>query len=151
MSARILVIDDDLDWLNLLSGELQKEGFEVTKASMGTQALACIQTAHFDLMILDVQLPDCEGYEICSEVRKRDEYMPIIMISGIKKELVDREVGLRIGADYYFQKPASTREIVAQVRALLRMTSALDKNKVKKNEVDDWLEVDDYLRLHLRR
>src|SRR6185295_8324019 len=111
MSVCILVIDDDVEWRNLLSSELQKEGFEVTKASTGAQALACLQAAHFNLMILDVQLPDREGYEICLEVRKREAYVPIIMISGIKKELVDREVGLRIGADYYFQKPVSTREI----------------------------------------
>lgn len=148
MSVRILVIDDDVEWRNLLSGELQKEGFEVTKACTGAQALACLQAAHFNLMILDVQLPDREGYEICLEVRKREAYVPIIMISGIKKELVDREVGLRIGADYYFQKPVSTREIVAQIRALLRMTTALKKNE---NEPEEWLEVDPGLRVHIKR
>jgi len=145
MSARILVIDDDFDWRTLLGGTLKQEGFEVSEAAMGSQALTLIQAAHFDLVILDVQLPDGEGYEVCLEIRKRDCYIPIIMISGFKKEAVDRELGLRMGADHYFQKPVSTREITAQVRALLRMASAM-----KKNASDDWLEVDPYLRLHIK-
>jgi len=146
MSARILVIDDDADWRTLLGGALQQEDFQVTEASTGSEALALIHSACFDLVILDVQLPDCEGYEVCLEIRKQNYYVPIIMISGFKKELIDREVGLRVGADYFFQKPTTPREIVAQVRALLRMASAM-----KKNEADDWLEVDPYLRLHLKR
>jgi two-component system alkaline phosphatase synthesis response regulator PhoP len=146
MNARILVVDDDLDWRNLLSGELCQAGFKVTQASTGAEALACCQVAHFDLMILDVQLPDCDGKEVCFTVRQQKDYVPIIMISGVNKEDIDQESGLDIGANHYFKKPVSTRVVVAQVRALLKMTSAL-----KNQESNDWLEIDDYLRIHLKR
>lgn len=125
MSVRILVVDDDADWRNLLSGELCQAGFEVTRAATGAKALACIQAAHFDLIILDVQLPDGDGYQICSEIRKCECYVPIIMISGVKKEDVDHEFGLDSGADHYFKKPVSVRVVAAQVRAMLNMASAL--------------------------
>lgn len=129
MNARILVTDDDADWRNLLSGELCKAGFEVSQATTGAEALACLQAAHFDLIILDVQLPDCDGYEVCKEVRQRECYVPVIMISGIKRKLAHRALGLDKGADHYFHRPVRTREVVAQVRALLRMASALKKDE----------------------
>jgi len=129
MRARILVIDDDCDWRTLLGVTLRQESFEVIEAATGAEALALIPSAHFDLMILDVQLPDRDGYEVCAEVRKGSGYTPIIMISGIKKKLVDREFGLGLGADHYFQKPVKPREVMAQVKALLRMASALKKNE----------------------
>lgn len=147
MNAHILVVDDDDAWRASLSDTLKLEGFIVTGAATGTQALSVLPTASFDLFILDVQLPDRDGYDICLEIRKRRDYAPIIMISGIKKELMDREIGLRLGADRYFEKPTEPREIVAQVRALLRMKSALRGSE----EIDSWLEIDQQLRVNFSR
>jgi len=147
MSARILVIDDEEPWRLSLADTLQREGFEVVGVSTAAEALSIVQSANFDLLVLDVRLPDKDGYDVCLEIRKRPAYVPIIMISGVKKELVDREIGLRLGADYYFEKPTDPREIVAQVRALLRMTSALKSS----GESDGWLEVDEQLRINFRR
>src|SRR5436190_16426846 len=117
----------------LLSGELCQAGFGVTPAATGAQALTCLQAVHFDLNILDVQLPDRDGYAVCAEVRQRECCVPIIMISGVKQEDVDQELGLETGAIHYFKKPVSVRVIVAQVRALLRMTSALKGNEADAN------------------
>jgi two-component system response regulator RegX3 len=147
MSARILIIDDDDPWRLSLMDTLQREGFEVVAVPTATEALSIVQSTIFDLLILDVRLPDKDGYDVCLEIRKRPVYVPIIMVSGVKKELVDREIGLRLGADYYFEKPTDPREIVAQVRALLRMTSALKTT----SESDGWLEVDQQLRINFRR
>jgi two-component system, OmpR family, alkaline phosphatase synthesis response regulator PhoP len=153
MGALILVVDDDADWRKLLSGELCKAGFKVSQAATGAQALTCIRAAHFDLIILDVQLPDGDGYDVCAEVRQCGYYIPIIMISGVKRKLSHRALGLDKGADHYFHRPVRTREVVAQVKAMLRMTSAL-KNKPSKeneNESSEWLKIDDDLRIHLKR
>ena len=147
MNAHILIVDDDDAWRTSLSGSLKLEGFEVATAATGDQATTQIQATPFDLCILDVQLPDGEGYDLCLEIRKRRDYVPIIMISGVKRELMDREVGLRLGADRYFEKPAEPREIVAQVRALLRMKNALRVSE----EIDGWLDIDSDLRINFSR
>lgn len=134
LGARILIIDDDADWQALLGNTLRREGFDVTWAATGSAALACLQSAHFDLVILDVRLPDCKGDDLCLEIRKQN-YVPIIMVSGFEQEAVDREVRLRTVADYFFQKPVTHREIVAQVWALLRMTSALKGKEADANSM----------------
>jgi two-component system alkaline phosphatase synthesis response regulator PhoP len=79
--------------------------------------------------LLDVQLPDGDGYDVCAEVRQCECYIPIIMISGVKRKLAHRELGLDKGADHYFHRPVRTREVVAQVKALLRMAGALKKGE----------------------
>jgi two-component system alkaline phosphatase synthesis response regulator PhoP len=147
MSARILIVDDDDAWRVSLGDTLKLEGFEVAMVATGEQATSQIQAAPFDLCILDVQLPDREGYDLCLEIRKQRDYVPIIMISGVKRELMDREVGLRLGADRYFEKPTEPREIVAQVRALLRMKKALRVSE----EVGGWLDIDSDLRINFSR
>jgi len=151
MGALILVVDDDADWRNLLSRELCQAGFEVTQAATGAEALARIQAVRLDLLILDVHLPGRNGYEVCEAVRRGKDYPPIIMISGIKMELEDREAGLRVGANCYFKKPVSAREVVAQVRSLLGMASALKNAESQEKGSDAWLEIGDYLRIHLKR
>ncbi len=147
MYARILIVDDQEPWRLSLSETLQREGFEVVGVATGAEALAAIQTSAFDLVILDVQLPGQDGYDVCREIRKRPQHIPIIMISGVKKEMVHRVVGLEVGADHYFEKPTEPHEIVAQVRALLRMTAALRST----SEDNNWLVVDSYLRINFKR
>jgi DNA-binding response OmpR family regulator len=150
MSTCILIIDDDPEWRGLLSVALHKAGYEVTLASTGTEALAHIQTTNFDLIILDVHLPDCDGKDLCSTVRQQQTNVPVIMISGIKKEDMDHEFALNSGADCYLKKPVSVRVVAAQVHALLRRIGVTEKNKAEKHE-GGWLEVDNYLRIHLGR
>jgi DNA-binding response OmpR family regulator len=101
-----------------------------------------------DLIILDVQLPHVDGLEVCRAVRQRaGPAIAIIMISGIKKEMIDRVVGLEVGADAYMTKPFETRELLAQARALLRRIRAQNA----RGEAAGWFVVDDYLRIHFDR
>jgi DNA-binding response OmpR family regulator len=101
-----------------------------------------------DLVILDVVLPKKDGLEVCQAIRSRLGHSTgIIMISGIKKEMVDRVVGLEIGADVYLTKPFETRELLAQVRALLRRSAA----QTAGGEAAGWFVVDDHLRINFDR
>jgi DNA-binding response OmpR family regulator len=148
MNPRVLIVDDDERWRISLSDTLQREDFEVVGASTGSEAVQLVHSNRFDLVILDVQLKGMDGidgYDVCLEIRKRHDYIPIIMISGVKKEVIDRLLGLRMGADRYFEKPTEPEEIVAQVRALLRLTQAVKSSRASSG----WLQIDDYLRLNL--
>jgi DNA-binding response OmpR family regulator len=101
-----------------------------------------------NLIILDVQLPEMDGLETCREIRQQVGHaVGIIMISGIKKEMLDRVVGLEVGADMYMTKPFETRELLAQVRALLRRVNAHQA----RGDAAGWFVVDDYLRLDFDR
>jgi two-component system response regulator RegX3 len=144
MTARILIVDDDDAWRLSLTDALRREGFEVAGAATGPDALREMAMRPVDLLILDVQLPRRDGYDVCREVRAQPRYVPILMISGVKKEVADREFGLQIGADRYFEKPAEPREIIAQVRALLRMATALRSDGHWQGQmiVDDHLQID---------
>ncbi len=118
---KILVVDDEKDIVDLVSYNLEKEGFKVLKAYDGESALRMVQTKSPDLMILDLMLPGVQGLEVCRKIREnpRSASLPIIMLTA-KGEEVDRVVGLEMGADDYVAKPFSVRELSARVRAILR-------------------------------
>lgn len=118
---RILVVDDEPDIVELLSYNLTKEGFEVSSAADGNEALIRIRKADFDFLILDLMLPDIQGVELCRTLRNNPEtrHIPVIMLTA-KGEEVDRVVGLETGADDYMTKPFSPRELIARIRAILR-------------------------------
>jgi phosphate regulon transcriptional regulator PhoB len=120
----ILVIDDEPDLIALVSYNLVKEGFVVTTASTGEEALEKIRKSLFSIIILDLMLPGIQGAELCRMVRNdpRTERIPIIMLTA-RGELADRIRGLETGADDYMAKPFSPRELIARVKALLRRTS----------------------------
>ena len=148
MEAKLLIVDDE----DHLRAELQKyfsrEGFEVSVAGDGAQALSMLTEVNPDLVILDVELPQADGLEICQEIRRKlKPATGIIMISGIKKETIDRIIGLEVGADMYLTKPFETRELLAQVRALLRRIKA----ETARGKEAGWFVVDDYLRIHFER
>jgi len=118
MTKRILVIDDDPDIGALLKEYLGRYGFEVevkASARAGLQQLAC---QRMDLIVLDVRLPDEDGFELLSELRQRWE-IPVILLTGLE-ESADRVVGLELGADDYLTKPFDPRELLARIRAVLR-------------------------------
>lgn len=118
MAPKILVVDDEAPILELISFNLGKEGYEVTIASDGEEALRKAHDVKPDLVVLDVMLPGIDGFEVCRHIR-RSSRVPVLMLTACKEE-IDRVVGLEIGADDYVTKPFSTRELLARVKALLR-------------------------------
>ncbi|HPC02145.1 MAG TPA: phosphate regulon transcriptional regulator PhoB [Syntrophales bacterium] len=124
-SLRILIVDDEKDLVDLLSYNLEKEGYAVLRAYDGEEALKILRSRKPDLILLDLMLPGIQGMEICKIVRKTPETaaLPIIMLTA-RGEEVDRIVGLEMGADDYVTKPFSVRELLARVRAVLRRYEA---------------------------
>ena len=121
MTARVLVVDDEPDLLELVRVNLAQAGYMVETATSGSEALAALRRAPPDVMILDLMLPDLSGTELCARVRadQRLAALPIIMLTA-KSEEIDRVVGLELGADDYVTKPFSPRELALRVRAVLR-------------------------------
>jgi DNA-binding response OmpR family regulator len=117
----LLVVDDDAALAAVLAAALREEGFEVTTARDGRAGLAAFLGGQFELLVLDVLMPELDGLELCRQVRQRSQ-VPIIFLTSRADE-VDRITGLATGADDYLAKPFSTRELVARIRAVLRRTS----------------------------
>ncbi len=115
---RILLADDEQAIQTLLSYPLQKDGYEVVRASDGREALARFSEQPFDLVVLDVMMPRMDGLEVCRKLRARSS-VPIIMLTA-KAEEIDKVVGLELGADDYITKPFSMREFRSRVKAALR-------------------------------
>jgi len=116
---KILIIEDDPATIHGLNDTLVEEHFEVSTAMSGQMGFEKAKTEKYDLIILDLMLPDKSGIDICKELRKDGVSTPILMLTG-KKEEIDKVVGLEMGADDYVTKPFSLRELVARVKALLR-------------------------------
>ena len=114
-AMRVLLVEDEDSIAEPLSEGLRREGYEVARAGSGSAALAAAPT---DLVLLDLRLPDVDGYTVCRELRARSD-VPIIMVTA-KGEEVDRVVGLELGADDYIVKPFGLRELVARIRAVTR-------------------------------
>jgi len=132
--ARILVVDDEPSITEFVSYNLKKEGYEVTVAENGDEALELAAIHPFDLIVLDVMLPGMDGYEVCRRLRQHSS-VPVLFLSARDTEL-DKVVGLEIGGDDYLAKPFGVRELSARVKALLRRVqpgvreSALGTEKV---------------------
>ena len=116
---RILVAEDDRDIAELLAHYLQKAGWDPLVVAAGDDALAEVRRQTFDLIVLDVMLPDGSGLEVCRDLRAQRSSVPIILLTALKED-VDRIIGLEIGADDYLGKPFNPRELIARVRAVLR-------------------------------
>ncbi len=118
MARRILVVDDDPHIRDVISFALEKAGFETSVARDGDEALSAFQQGGADLIVLDINMPERDGLDVCRELRKSSE-VPVLFLSSRDDE-VDRIVGLEIGADDYVTKPFSPRELVARVNAILK-------------------------------
>lgn len=120
MPDRILIVDDDERLAEMLAGYLSARSFAVEHKADGRSGLAALETQPFDAVILDVMLPDLDGFEICRRIRARSQ-VPILMLTARGDDL-DRIVGLEIGADDYLSKPFNPRELLARLGAILRRT-----------------------------
>jgi len=121
MSGRILLVEDEQDLADIVVYNLQKENFSVVHANTGSSALKALKESEFDLVLLDLMLPDMAGIDICRTIRTKDQTatLPIIMVTA-KGEEIDRVVGFEVGADDYVVKPFSARELILRVKAVLR-------------------------------
>jgi len=123
---KVLVIEDDKSIVDLLQIHLKDLNCDVTAILDGAEGLKSATTDSFDLIVLDIMLPNVNGFDICKEVRKREIYTPILMLTS-KSEEVDKVLGLEIGADDYLSKPFSIREFIARVKAILRRVESIQK------------------------
>ena len=116
--TKILIVEDEASFSEALEFLLSKEGFVITTAATGTEALAKFQGGEFDLILLDLMIPEISGIEVCRTIRAQSQ-VPIIMLTAKDTE-IDKVVGLELGADDYVTKPYSKSELVARIRAVLR-------------------------------
>ncbi len=125
-AKKILVVDDEPDLVELVSYNLKKEGFKVSSASNGEDALEKVRKDGYDIIILDLMLPGIQGVELCRMIRSnpKTETIPIIMLTA-KGEVADKIRGLETGADDYMTKPFSPKELVARVNTVLRRAGGL--------------------------
>ena len=121
--ARMLIADDNAEITDILRTFAEAEGYDVTTASDGTEALRAFHASAFDIILLDVMMPEKDGFSVCREIRSESN-IPILMITA-RSEDHDRIMGLDIGADDYIVKPFSPAEVMARARAVLRR---LDRN-----------------------
>lgn len=143
---RILIVDDDEHIAELISLYLIKECFATEIAYTGQDALKLVATFNPQLILLDIMLPDIDGYEVCTEIRKTRQ-TPIIMLSA-KGEVFDKVLGLKLGADDYMIKPFDSNELVARVKAVLRRTSMMPEQTMVALQTDyqgDYVEYDNLL------
>ncbi len=128
MGSRIAVVDDEPDIIHLLSIHLKKAGFSVESFLNGGSLLRFLATSVPDLVILDLMLPDFDGFEVCKMMKSDQRYssIPIIMLTA-KGQETDKVTGLELGADDYLTKPFSPRELIARVKAVLRRTAPTEQ------------------------
>lgn len=132
--GKILVVDDDQNICELLRLYIEKEGFEVVIANDGRQALKMFDTESPDLIMLDIMLPELDGWQVCREIRKKSQ-CPIIMLTA-KGEVFDKVLGLELGADDYVVKPFEAKEVVARIKAVLRRMGKTGSDAVKEVHYD---------------
>ena len=132
MGEKVLIVDDEQEIADLVAVYLESEGYEVYKFYTAKEALACIKTTELDLAILDVMLPQVNGFTICQKIRKKYHY-PVIMLTA-KDEEIDKITGLTLGADDYITKPFRPLEMVARVKAQLRRYKRYNPATTAKEE-----------------
>ncbi len=119
MKAKILIAEDDPNIRLGLVATLESEGYAVTAASDGAQALRLFPQDKFDLVVLDIMMPKASGYDVCRDLRAGGTRVPVLFLTA-KGEEIDKVVGLKLGADDYVTKPFGVHELLARVEALLR-------------------------------
>ena len=134
MAYRILIVEDNRDLVQVLAMHLQDLSMEVDLAYNGREGLNKAESNSYDLIILDLMLPELDGMEICRRVRSKDIYTPILMLTAKSSEL-DRILGLELGADDYVTKPFSIQELMARVKAIFRRIEKIKAGNNQKAKV----------------
>ena len=137
---RILVVDDERRMVGFIRLNLEQDGFEVIEAANGNEALERLRDSLPDLILLDVMMPDIDGFEVLRMIREISQ-VPVIMLTA-KGEEDDKVKGLELGADDYVTKPFSPRELVSRVKAVLRRGATFEEDEEGIIEVDDRLKID---------
>jgi two-component system, OmpR family, response regulator VicR len=125
----VLVVDDEKTLVKALSFSLEKEGFRVEQAYDGEEALKKVFEIKPDIVVLDLMLPEVDGFEVCRSIRKKLD-VPIIMLTA-RSEDIDKVLGLELGADDYLTKPFNSRELVARIKAILRRSTVREEEARK--------------------
>lgn len=133
MSEKILIVDDEPEIADLVSLYLQNENFTVYKFYSSIEALNCIEREKLDMAILDVMMPEMNGFELCKKIREHYHY-PIIMLTA-KGEEIDKITGLTLGADDYIVKPFQPLELIARVKAQLRRYKRYNTSVEKEDDI----------------
>jgi len=143
VAKKVLVVDDEVAFVRLVDGVLTDKGYEVLKAGNGQEALRLLYQEKPDLVLLDVVMPQMDGWQVCSRIRDVSD-VPIIMLTGQRQTEDDVVLGLDYGADEYLHKPVGNKELVARVRAILRRAELPSYSDKGKRTVynDDFLTVD---------
>jgi DNA-binding response OmpR family regulator len=134
MSEKVLFIEDDREIIEMCGEVLHREGFDCLTADSGHEGVAKERSHAPDIVVLDLMLPDIDGYDVCRRIRVHST-VPIIMVTG-RDELIDRVVGLEVGADDYLVKPFGAREFVARVRAQLRRATEYARPREQRHLLD---------------
>jgi two-component system KDP operon response regulator KdpE len=137
---KILAVDDEQRMVRFIQLNLEQDGFQVLTAYNGKDALEQVRTQLPDLILLDIMMPDINGFEVLKKIREVNT-VPVIMLTA-KGEEDDRIQGLELGADDYITKPFSPRELVSRIRAVLRRTKSFQEDQVDLIEVDERLTID---------
>ena len=137
---KILAVDDEQRMVRFIQLNLEQDGFEVVTAYNGKEALEQVRTQLPDLILLDIMMPDINGFEVLKKIREVNN-VPVIMLTA-KGEEDDRIQGLELGADDYITKPFSPRELVSRIRAVLRRTKSFKDDQADQIIVDDRLTID---------
>lgn len=129
---KILIAEDDIHIRNGLSDMLTSEGYTIITAENGKVALAKYQQEQPDFLILDIMMPELDGYSVCKEIRKSDEHTPIVFLSA-KGDEIDKVLGLELGADDYINKPFGIHEVRARIKAIARRCLKTKHNSPDKS------------------
>ena len=137
MSAEILVVDDETAIADLVEVYLKNEGYTVHKFYNGGDALQCVRQQRLDLAILDVMLPDLDGFTLCQRIREAGHLFPILMLTA-RVEDMDKIMGLTLGADDYITKPFNPLELVARVKTQLRRYTRYNTGETPPQEITEY-------------
>lgn len=134
MMKKVLVVEDDKSIAELLEIHLKDLNCEVTLSHDGEDGLNNAMNKQYDFIVLDLMLPKLSGLEICKQLRRKDNYTPILMLTA-KSEELDKVLGLEVGADDYLTKPFSIREFIARVKAIFRRVEAIQKENTNEEDI----------------
>ncbi|KOY14465.1 response regulator transcription factor [Paenibacillus xylanivorans] len=144
MNKKVLVVDDESSIVSAIAYALRREGYEVETANDGEEALVKVSSFHPQVMILDVMMPKLDGYGVCRRLEDRED-IGIILLT-VKNDIVDKIVGLEMGADDYMTKPFEIRELLARVKALMRR---VEKSSPPSDDPKNQAIINGTLRIHI--